>query len=149
MAALIAFVLICVAIPLQQLGYTGTCTQGAKGPFLTGVTLSGPLLLICLALLLVSARRTWRAPKQGGHPLRCIAAIAVIAVALWSIHLNHALAINTLATGIGPCGPDHAAIDGRRFEWRNLMVGFAYAVMPVLIAFAAARLAWTARPSGH
>lgn len=55
-AALLATI---VVVPLQLLGFTGTCTQGADGPFLTGAVLSTPFVLMATGLLFwASYRRT-------------------------------------------------------------------------------------------
>lgn len=55
-AALLATI---VAAPLQLLGLTSTCTQGADGTFLTGAVFSTPFLLMAIGLLLwASYRRT-------------------------------------------------------------------------------------------
>lgn len=55
-AALLATI---VAVPLQLLGPTSTCTQGADGTFLTGAVFSTPFVLLATGLLLwASYRRT-------------------------------------------------------------------------------------------
>lgn len=53
-AALLATI---VAVPLQLLGLTSTCTQGADGTFLTGAVFSTPFLLIATGLLLWAGHR--------------------------------------------------------------------------------------------
>lgn len=149
MAASIAVLLLLTSALLQMLGYSGTCTQGSDGPFVTGATLSGPLLLVSLVLLVWLARKTSRAPRCEGYPLRCFGAICSLAVAMWVLFLNYRLAVDTLAIGITPCGADYAAMDGSRFKARHIFVGAVYGLMPGLIACAAIFLAWVSMPSRH
>ena len=135
---------ISIAHILQALGYTGTCTQGANGPFITGTVLSSPLLLVSVFLLVRAFRRTVRHPLRDGYVLDGIASLGTVPLAIWMACSNGSVAHDTLWLGVGPCGPDYTPDE--LFRWPDMAVGLAYVVLPMLIAVLAGTLLWSSLP---
>lgn len=72
-AALLATI---VAVPLQLMGLTSTCTQGADGTFLTGAVFSTPFALMASGLLFWASYR--RTPDIVAGVITLVAATALL-----------------------------------------------------------------------
>ena len=129
MLATSATTLVLVAVPLQLLGLSSTCTQGADGTFITGAILSGPLLLVAASLLSVVA---WRG---GGAGRRWLLWVTCAALGMLVILTRDAW-LNTILYGT-PCGSDFAFYGGSDPRAVALIVG-AYVVAPIVVASLAA-----------
>ena len=87
-----------VAVPLQLLGLTSTCTQGSSGTFVTGALLSAPFLMAALGLVLWTG---YRAKPN-------LSAVTIVLVG------SAALLVLTRDVWVGPilfgtpCGEDYA-----------------------------------------
>ncbi len=133
--SLIAALLMPFAILLQRLGTFGTCTQGAQGPFMTGVWLSSPLLLVASVLMVW----IWwqRHSTRGLFAFVCniVGLVLVLGLSVWSVTLNASIWHETLFVGGSPCGPDHASAvkDGNRQIGARL-IGIVYGPWPAAIA---------------
>lgn len=146
MVVVLAAALFLAAIPLQMLGYTGTCTQGASGPFVTGTVLSAPLLAASLLLLISTSRRYRREPAAEGRPLACIGAVGLAALAIWTLIANLGVARATLILGTTPCGTEYGFY-AEPYELAHVLVGIAYGIGPAAVAAAATVVAWLALPT--
>lgn len=120
-----ATVIIVPAIPLQLLGFTGTCTQGADGPFVTGAVLSTPLLLGAICLLL------WGLYQRRAPRLAC-SVLAVTTLAM--LALTREAWFNSLRFGT-PCGADYAYSSN---HLPPLIILGGYLILPLLLAACAA-----------
>ncbi len=129
----IALSMLLVAFGLQALGYTGTCTQGADGPFITGAVLSSPFLLACAVLVSVNLARTLRGSSQSISALSRAADYAVAFAAVWLIYFNRDVLHSTLVLGIGPCGDSSLESPGT-YDGSDMLVGFAFGFLPALVA---------------
>jgi hypothetical protein len=122
MMAASALALVLIAFPLQLLGLTSTCTQGADGTFGSGAILSGPPLLVAalltamVALRLPHGRRTW---------LVMIGAAAAVLVSL-----TRSAWFNSLAYGT-PCGADFAFYGSHTVTL--VAIAVSYLVLPLAI----------------
>jgi hypothetical protein len=59
---MVVLVLVMIAVPLQLMGYTGTCTQGSDDAALASAIYSAPLLLVAVLLMARHMRRRGRRP---------------------------------------------------------------------------------------
>ena len=117
-AALLATI---VALPLQVLGLTSTCTQGADGTFTTGALFSSPFLLIALGLV-----GWWMRTRESS-----VAAVPLVAVvSVLMLALTHQAWVGTLVYGT-PCGEYFAMYPSGSVRG-SLIVG-AYLVLPLLL----------------
>ncbi len=80
-AALLATI---VAVPLQLLGLTSTCTQGADGTFFTGAVFSTPFVLMATGLLVWASHRRALDLGAGVVTLGAATALLVITRDVWS-----------------------------------------------------------------
>jgi hypothetical protein len=123
-----ALSLVILAVPLQLLGLTSTCTQGANGTFISGSLLSGPLLIVATIMV---AWKTWSPSLDTPGRARLVlsllvlAPIAMMAGTWWAWW-------NVLADG-HPCGADYVSWDSG-IEVDDVLVLIAYAVLPPAIA---------------
>ncbi|MCM2399140.1 hypothetical protein NBH19_23940 [Rhizobium sp. S95] len=125
MGALIAGVLILIAMLLQMLGFTGTCTMGASGTLTTGAVLSS--LPLGLAVYL-----TYRASKKDnsrGLPMipasLAVGMFCLTAPAWWSSLRFHT-----------PCGDDYEFYSPELGADDFLFLA-SYLVFPLLVVLAA------------
>ena len=86
--AFVALLSLLPAYVFQMLGYTGTCTQGADGPFLTGATLSFPFLLASILSLATARRRLVRNHKRQDSALTGVLSVMVCLLALGMLAAN-------------------------------------------------------------
>lgn len=126
----VAAIAICVAMPLQLMGFTGTCTQGADGPFITGVFLSAPFLLGAIYSVL-QAR-----PKGASF---WIGGIATAVGSLAMIILTHSAWLGSMLYGT-PCGADYSPN-----ERSVLIILLGYLALPLLVCAFAIRAVREAR----
>lgn len=132
---LIAALLMFFALIAQRLGTIGTCTQGSDGPFLTGVELSSPMLLIISFLLLLTWRR--RAPDWGVFvtPTELLGLVLLGGLSFVLLGLNYPIWHETLLAGGSPCGPDYAStISNSTDQSRAVLIGFVYGGWPGVLA---------------
>ncbi|KTQ96495.1 hypothetical protein NS226_07965 [Aureimonas ureilytica] len=146
MMALVAFLLLLIAYIFQMVGYTGTCTQGADGPFLTGVTLSFPFLVASIGSLAMVRRRLVRNRRPRGSAFTGVMSAMVCLMALWMLAANRQVAYDTLWLGIGPCGSDYHFEGEPLFLFRTVLVGVIYAIMPAFVSGFALLNLWNALP---
>lgn len=142
---LIALLSVAIAFVFQVLGYVGTCTQGANGPFLAGALVGFPLLVLSAGLLTANAVRNLRHPIRNGSVINGTASIGVTLMTVWMVVRNSAVARDTLWLGTGPCWPDHTPVG--LFNGPDMAVGVVYFVMPALIAPLAMFSFWTDLPT--
>ncbi|QQM32298.1 hypothetical protein JET14_09275 [Martelella lutilitoris] len=115
------------ALPLQLLGFTGTCTQGADGPFVTGAVLSSPFLAGAICLVL------WGMAKGVVSPSGAIVTLAVAAVMLF---LTRQAWLGAVFSGT-PCGAGYGA---RHWQGQVLVLG-GYLVLPAILLVCSCRAA--------
>lgn len=141
--AIAALGLVLIALALQALGHSGTCTQGNDGPFITGAIFSFPLLVGVAACLLRVLRC---ASPNPAHPIiQAVSLLATAGVLGLMLYVNQDVIAYTLFDGITPCGPDQVSPDiARRPDRVPLLVAAVYGVFPalawVMATFAAVRL---------
>ncbi|MET3599947.1 hypothetical protein [Martelella mangrovi] len=115
-----AAAMIITAMPLQLLGFTGTCTQGADGTFITGSILSAPLLFIAICFILwASFKRT--ANRSAG--------IFAAALSLILLALTRNAWLGAVFHG-SPCGADYLHASGA--EGLLIILG-GYLALPILV----------------
>ncbi len=120
------------AIPLQLLGFTGTCTQGSDDPFLAGASLSSPLLASAIGLVL------WGGKARGA--VRQSGAIVTAAMAMILLFSTRDAWIGALYAGT-PCGADYTVS-----HWQGqVLVLCGYLVLPVVLFASACRAALPGR----
>lgn len=118
---------VAIAAPLQLMGVTGTCAQGAEEPFLTGAVLSAPFLIGAI----VAAWWTFRArlkARAGG--------IATAALALGMVVLTRDIWLDTLLHGT-PCGASYPDADTSIALVAIILLG--YLALPLLVIAQAIR----------
>ena len=124
---MVALVLVLIAVPLQLLGYTGTCTQGGDDEALAGAVFSVPFLLVG-GLLMVRHRHQTR--RRVPHLLAGL-------VAAGSIALTSAIWLSVLGFGNGciwkPEEPASAAFYATAFDARNALMLCSYLIFPALV----------------
>ncbi|TNB47280.1 hypothetical protein FF124_13995 [Martelella lutilitoris] len=130
-----AVFLVMPAVPLQLLGFTGTCTQGADGPFVTGAVLSSPLLASAIGLVL------WGGMAKGA--LSQSGAIVVAVMAMILLFSTRDAWFGALYAGT-PCGADY---DASHWQEQVLVIG-GYLVLPVFLLVSACRAVLPARGKG-
>jgi hypothetical protein len=124
----IVLVLVLVAVPLQMMGYTSTCTMGNDAPFATGAILSAPLLLAALAMLVKQAL------ADGGNVR---AGVVILTSALGLVCAMSAAWLNTIRFGTA-CGAGFQMPD-EQFDLSHMLVVFSYLILPALIIAASGR----------
>jgi hypothetical protein len=128
----VALVLLALAVPLQLLGLTSTCTQGADGAFISGAFLSGPLLLI--AVVRFAAEAIWvTAFRTTAAPVGWAVAAAVVLISL-----TNSAWLNTIRFGT-PCGEEFAFY-GPSHPFAIAAILVSYLLLPLMLIAAAAVL---------
>ncbi len=130
----IAIFIMILAIIFQRLGTTGTCTQGADGPFMTGVVLSTPLLLLVLTLMFLSWWRTKEKPSFSY--IETVYLAILIGLSFYLVFLNTSIWYQTLIAGGSPCGPDYSwyVSGSESSRIRALIIGLIYGLVPFIIS---------------
>lgn len=124
---MVALILVLIAVPLQLLGYTGTCTQGGDDEALAGAVFSAPFLLVA-SLLMV--RHLHQAVRRVPHLLAGFAAAG-------SIALTSAIWLSVLRFGNGCLWkmeePASAGFYATTFDARNALMLCSYLIFPALV----------------
>jgi hypothetical protein len=121
-----ALMLVLVAVPLQLLGYTGTCTMGDDKAAVSGALFSGlPLLIAALF-----SARLWRRREAGSMFQFLTAASAIVVIGLTS-----GIWLNAIRFGT-PCGMEYQSYDAA-FDTADALILVSYLFLPLLIAFLA------------
>ena len=110
-----------IAIPLQVLGLSGTCTQGADFTFVTGAMLSSPFLLLAVGFVVWSLRRPEPELKAG---------VLTLSAALSMLLLTNQAWVGALVFGT-PCGIDF--VDYPSGLPRASIVVAGYLVLPLCL----------------
>jgi hypothetical protein len=110
------------ALPLQLLGLTSTCTQGADGTFVAGAIYSAPFLLVAALSSLWTVRLRTGASS---------AATVTVLVPLLMFFLTHNAWVNSLLYG-SPCGEDYAGIFGSS-PTNLVIILVGYLALPLLL----------------
>lgn len=126
----VAATLVAVAIPLQMLGFTSTCTQGADGTYLTGAVLSAPLLL---AAALLAFRLGLASVRMSNSLLPSVAITLGLAVVL--VALNVPVWLNVLLFGT-PFGDFYSFYPANITS--RLIVLASYLALPLVVVLATA-----------
>lgn len=108
------------AVPLQLLGLTSTCTQGADGSFFAGVILSAPHLVIGICAT------CWSIYK--GFASRA-SLLVVLLVPVAMLIMTHWAWLNILQYGT-PCGADYAS--SHAISAAIILAG--YLLLPAILA---------------
>lgn len=117
----LAVLLSVLALPLQALGDSGTCTQGANAPFLFGAFITTPMLVVAIIVLC-------RAKSGGLEGLTAIGSVLLLSRA--AIAMNQQVWWETLFLAGSPCGLDYRDYGG---DWRDVFVGLAYDPLWVIV----------------
>ena len=133
MAILVSTIAVTVALALswilQLLGtFTGTCTQAANGPALTGAVFSAAPLAVAVIGSAIFFRKTRRSEVEqpvflGLMPLLVAIAMLVSTRSTW---------FDVLRFGT-PCGADYEADGGSLIEQGNALILVSYFLVPALI----------------
>lgn len=124
---MIALVLVLVAVPLQLLGYTGTCTQGSDDEALAGAVFSAPFLLAASMVMMRHARSDHA--RQVSYLLTGIIAVGMIAgtCVIWLSIFRFGNACVWKAEA----GYDQSRDSG--FGIRNAVMICSYVLLPLLV----------------
>lgn len=125
----IAAGLMAVAFPLQLLGLTSTCTQGADGTYLAGALLSSPMLF-WVAVRVVRMGFAEPTRSSGGA---VATGLTVVVLTLILLSLTYTVWSNVIVFGT-PCGEDSSDLP-HHLE-RQLVVLIGYLALPLLVASA-------------
>ena len=122
------FALVLVSIPLQLLGFTGTCTQGADGGFGAGALLSGPLLALAACICFWSI---WRLRSIADEPLAGITALLAAAPAVILLITNRDAWWGIFLYGTA-CGENYRDYSSG-FGAANILIVSAYLFLPLVL----------------
>jgi hypothetical protein len=119
---LFALATLLLAVPIQLMGYTSTCTQGNVGAFLTGVVFSSPLLLISVGCLVTLSMNP---PTQLKTSERLI--LETMAVSSFALLIFHRTLLTHLWNGQSACGAEF----GSGASHDNLLITIGYGLAPL------------------
>lgn len=114
---------------LQLFGFTGNCTQGADGPFITGAILSGPILLVAIA---IAAWKVVRLRRQGDVPFASVTAVLPFAMCCYMMVETRNAWLGILPYD-SPCGEEYEW-SASAFTTGEMFIKASNLLLPVCLA---------------